>query len=276
MDALFSLIDERVQKGIKSTSFVKSVPAKVIDLLENGLIQVELISNGSIYDVPNWSGSPVGINDIVQLHFKSNVLSAQTAYIGAAPFRAGTSYVMATVHTGDLSSSEKKIADMKVVVYHPNVLVVLNAMCENNNNSEYTGRVALYIDGTLQTYRPQFTITANGTYHMSFMLPYQLSLGEHEIKITATGTGVTITNVIAYAYGYVNDKLSDFDPTDENDYVWGTNATGAEVYMYKGNSLNPEVIDELDGNAVNTLTCTSFNYSNIRSAYIPDGVTKIE
>ena len=114
MDALFSLIDERVQKGIKNTSFVKSVPAKVIDLLENGLIQVELISNGSIYDVPNWSGSPVGINDIVQLHFKSNVLSAQTAYIGAAPFRAGTSYVMATVHTGDLSSSEKKIADMTI------------------------------------------------------------------------------------------------------------------------------------------------------------------
>ena len=32
----------------------------------------------------------------------------------------------------------------------------------------------------------------------------------------------------------------------------------------------------LDGNAVNTLTCTSFNCSKIRSAYIPDGVTKIE
>ena len=90
------------------------------------------------------------------------------------------------------------------------------------------------------------------------------------------GAGVTIANVIAYAYGYVNEKISDFDPTHEEDYVWGTNSDGAEVYMYKGNSLNPEVIDELDGNTVDTLTLTSFNYSKVRSVYIPDGVTRIE
>jgi hypothetical protein len=111
---------------------------------------------------------------------------------------------------------------------------------------------------------------------MSFVLPYNVSVGNHAITITGVGESISISALTAFVFGYVNEREGGYDPTYEEDYIWVSNNNEAEVLLYIGDSTSPEVAEILNDDEVKTLSCTSFNYSDIRAVYIPDGIERIE
>lgn len=276
MDSLLNIIDNRAQKKVETMPLIKTIPTLVVEVLENNMVTVQLLSEPMEYTVPNLCGSPVAVGEAVQLYYKGTVISDRSAYIGASSFKPSTNFVMANLKVGSLSNSERKIAEINFTAYYSKVSLVFNGVCENSSEYQKTGRLSIYLDDVIQPYRPQFTVVANGSYHLAFTLPYDVAIGEHKLTVKAIGIDLSLSAICAYITGYVNIYIPDYEPTDEDDYVWGTNDDGAEVYLYVGNSPSPEVIDELDGNSVNTLTCTSFNYSNVVAVYIPDGIERIE
>lgn len=276
MNDLFKIVDNRALKQINNAPVVKSIPCSVVDVLENNMIKVKLLSEDIEYTVPNLCGSPVTIDEIVRLYYKGNTITDTSAYIGAAKFKPSTNFVMGNGVSGNLTNTEKPIFNLSFLTYHSKASFIFNAICENVSNESRTVRLAIYVDDVLQSFRPRFSIVAEGSYTISITIPLDLTLGNHNISVTAIGESVAITNICAYATGYVNERVIHYDPTNPEDYIWGLNQTGAEVHLYVGNSSSPEVIGTLDGNNVNTLTCTSFNYSNIEAVYIPEGIERIE
>lgn len=276
MNDLFKIIDNRALKQIDNVPLVKSILCSVVEVLENNMVKVKLLSEDIEYTIPNLCGSPVTIDEVVYLYYKGNVISDRSAYIGAAKFKPSTNYVMGNGVIGALSNAEKTIANLAFLTYHSKASFIFNVICENGSNETRTVRLAIYVDNELQSFRPKFSIVAEGSYTFSITFPLDLTLGNHNISVTAIGESVTVTSIRAYAMGYVNEKIIHYEPTNEEDYIWGLNQTGADVYLFIGDSPSPEVLAQLDDNDVNTLSCTAFNYADIEAVYIPEGIERIE
>lgn len=63
---------------------VKSVPCKVIELLDNEKVKVEVISSGANYIVLNRCGNDVQLGENVSLFYHGDIINSNQAYIGAA------------------------------------------------------------------------------------------------------------------------------------------------------------------------------------------------
>lgn len=276
MNDLFKIIDNRALKQIDNVPLVKSIPCSVVEVLENNMVKVKLLSEDIEYTIPNLCGSPVTINEVVYLYYKGNVISDRSAYIGAAKFKPSTNFVMGNGAIGALSTEERAIANVSFLTYHSNASFVFNAVCENGSNETRTVRLTIYIDNELQSFKPRFSIVAEGSYTISVTLPLNLTLGNHNIVVKAIGNSVSVASIRTYVTGYVNEKIIHYEPTNEEDYIWGLNQTGADVYLFIGDSPSPEVLAQLDNNDVNTLSCTAFNYADIEAVYIPEGIERIE
>ena len=277
MDSLFGIIDARAQKKIDTSPLIKSLPCNVSEVLENGLVKVKTLSDGIEYSLSNLSGSPVAVGENVFVYYKGNTLSSRTGYIGAADFKSSTNTVIGTARLTTLTNAEKNISKIEFTAYQPKVMLVVNAICDNGDNSLVKNcRFGIYVDGVLQLYRPQCSVLPNGSYHMSFVLPYSVSVGNHTITITGVGESISISALTAFVFGYVNEREGGYDPTYEEDYIWVSNNNKAELLLYIGDSTSPEVAETLNDDEVKTLSCTSFNYSDIRAVYIPDGIERIE
>lgn len=277
MDSLFGIIDARAQKKIDTSPLIKSLPCNVVEVLENGLVKVKTLSDGIEYNLPNLSGVPVSVGENVFVYYKGNTLSSRTGYIGATDFKSSTNSVIGTARLTTLTNAEKIISKIEFTAYQPKVMLVVNAICDNSDNSLVKNcRFGIYVDEVLQLYRPQCSVLPDGSYHMSFVLPYSVSVGNHTINITGVGESISISGLMAFVFGYVNEKEGGYDPTYEEDYIWDIYNNEANILLYIGSSTSPEVADVLDDADVKTLSCTSFNYADIRAAYIPDGVETIE
>ena len=84
MDALNALIKQEAGKSIKESNCVFSIPARVIAAYDNQKYRVQLITSDIEYTLYNYSGSDLYMGETVQVFYRNNYLSEQTAYIGAA------------------------------------------------------------------------------------------------------------------------------------------------------------------------------------------------
>ena len=84
MDALNALIKQEAGKSIKDSNCVFSIPARVIAAYDNQKYRVQLITSDIEYTLYNYSGSDLYMGETVQVFYRNNYLSEQTAYIGAA------------------------------------------------------------------------------------------------------------------------------------------------------------------------------------------------
>lgn len=275
MDNLFSLIDERIEKRLYSSVYIKALPCTVLEVYENELVKVQLSSNESIYTVPNFSGSPVEVGESVQLFCKSNAVSDKTSYIGASLNKGGASLyataINGNVFTGALFTTARKIAGISFVAHKPTVLLGFNAVVQGDATAG-SGTITIHVDDVAQSYSPIVSTIASGYVHCSFVLPLTLTADTHYIEIKASGANATLTSIKAYVYGYVESAEPPYTPTTEDDYIYD----GADVLYYIGSEKYIETPTTLNDVDVTTFEATSFNLSNVKAVYIPEGLERIE
>ena len=198
VDSLLKLIDTRIQNAIAASAHINSEIAQVVS--EDGKkATVKLLSTGTEYTLPNYSGTMVQSGDVVYVYWKGGFLSAQSAYIGAvARTSFPTVYIHGTNTTGDISSANSQI-EFENLISDCTVNLVFNAIISATAAGNYT--LTIYVDNTAETYVPTGTTIANGYVSCSFTLPLSLStVGTHTISISGSGNG-TITQMKSYIYG---------------------------------------------------------------------------
>lgn len=280
VDGLFSFVDGRIDKRLANAPYINAIPCSVLEIASNGLVKVKLISNGSVYTVPNYCGSAVSVGENVQLFYRGSVLSDRTGYIGAAMYKpegSGTiSYVSGTTFTGGLMPIERMVAKIDFKNKGDAVLVGFNATIYGDSQTEGIGFIKVYLDGELQGFVSKFTVDSSNYGTASFTLPMLLSKEDHAVTFGGVGENVSLTDIMSYVYGAVEETTPSYDPTTESDYIYYITDNKTNIAYYIGQSQYPEIPITLNNVAVDKLDCTSFNYANVKAVYIPDGVTEIE
>lgn len=198
MDSLLKLIDSRIQKAIAASAHINSEIAQVVSV-NGATATVKLLSNGTEYTLPNYSGTEIRVGDTVYVYWKGGFLSAQSAYIGtAARANFPIVYIDGTDSMGGVSSANSQI-EFESLVNNCTVNLVFNAVISATTAGNYT--LTIYVDNTAETYSPTGTTIANGYVSCNFTLPLSLSaVGNHTISISGSGNG-TITQIKSYVFG---------------------------------------------------------------------------
>lgn len=102
-DALNELIKSGAEKAIDKSACIFTAPCTVVSIGSNGMYTVKLVTSDAQYAVRNYSGSDLAVGESCQLFYRNNVISNQTAYIGAAanknPFAMGGLTMVACTQT---------------------------------------------------------------------------------------------------------------------------------------------------------------------------------
>lgn len=255
---------------------LKSTPCKVLEILENGKVKVETISDKSVYNVPNFSGSEVYVGENVQVFFKGTIISEKNAYIGASLNKnSNATYINAeTESIGILNDSGELIIDIYceceedtncLLIFNSNLFGLVSGLTE----------FFIYIDDIQYNFSPKTNVNAGEYSSENFTILLPLETGIHTIDIKMASSGVFV-NAICCLYGVaIKEAEMPVEPTDENDYIFKTSDTTAVLY-YIGDSKYPQIPTTFGNKNVTVLYPTSFNYSDIEGCYIPDGVEEIQ
>lgn len=84
MGAFETLIKQETEKNIKDSACVFSAPARVISVEGNQKYKVQLVTSDAQYILANYSGSDLYVGESVQIYYRNNYISEQTAYIGSS------------------------------------------------------------------------------------------------------------------------------------------------------------------------------------------------
>ena len=84
MDAFGTLVRQEAEKVVKNSACVFSAPARVISAEGNQKYKVQLITGDAQYILANYSGSDLYVGESVQIYYRNNYISEQTAYIGSS------------------------------------------------------------------------------------------------------------------------------------------------------------------------------------------------
>lgn len=197
MDSLLKLIDNRAQKAVINSSHINSEIAQVISI--NETTTVKLLSSGTEYTLPNYSGSELKVGDVVYVYWKGGFLSAQSAYIGAsARVNFPIVYINGDNLIGNVSDANTQI-EFESLADNCTINLVFNATISATTVGNYT--LAIYVDNVAEIYAPVGTTIANGYVSCNFTLPIFLpSAGNHTISINGNGNGV-VTQMKSYIFG---------------------------------------------------------------------------
>lgn len=277
MEALNELIDKRISEFLKKSNCITSLPCRVIEDLQNGYYTVEVLSNGTKYIVPNFSGSAINVGENVQLYYKGAIVTNQSAYIGAVNYKdSGASPIVVNgLNTlGEIIRDNTRITIIKFkATQSVNLLIVFNANVFGTIEGDCS--LDIYIDESKISHVPRETILQDKYNLVCFTLPLFCESGEHELKILANGTGNYI-NICSYIYGFYIEELPIFDPTSDEDYVYETIDNKSNSIFYKGETITPSVPTLMGGKDTTIIRATTFNTSNVLGVYIPEGITEIE
>ena len=84
MDAFGELVRQEAEKVVKDLACVFSAPARVISVEGNQKYKVQLVTSDAQYILANYSGSDLYVGESVQIYYRNNYISEQTAYIGSS------------------------------------------------------------------------------------------------------------------------------------------------------------------------------------------------
>ncbi len=275
MSDLSSLIERVAQKKIDNLNLTKTVPCKVIETFDNGNAEIELVSNGARYTVPNYSGSQLSLGETVQLFYR-RIINPNTAYIGASMYKGGgglTNNCKMKARIGGLSDTYMWVAKSTITASHAtNVIVTYNSSLFGVTDG--TADFVICVDGIEQDYKPITSLTTGMYTHISFSVPVFLDQGEHNIEIHGLGTG-SINATCGFISGqYITNEIS-YDDTVDSDYLYIVNEGSVSIVSYIGKSSFPKVPKTIEGLPVNKIYPTAFSFSNVEAVYISDGITEI-
>ena len=277
MNELLNLIDKRIEKHSRSSKGLISVPCRVLEIFSNNTARVLVLENGAEYTVSNYSGSDLLIGENVQLFCQGSVSSGRFMYIGAAVNKQSDSSsfgcVIGNAMTGEVFSNERIVSRINIYCKSESPCsLFFNATIFGNLSGDL--KINCYIDEIIDSFIVTKTIRVNEHSIVSFSLPFSPTIGSHSIEVSATGVG-NIISLNSYVLGNQIEKFEIRDTTDENDYTYICNEEQSDIVFYVGDSKYPEVPTTLQELPVKNLLSTSFNYSEVTSAYIPEGVEEI-
>lgn len=84
MGAFEILVRQETEKVVKDSACVFSAPARVISVEGNQKYKVQLVTSDAQYILANYSGSDLYVGESVQIYYRNNYISEQTAYIGSS------------------------------------------------------------------------------------------------------------------------------------------------------------------------------------------------
>lgn len=128
-DALNELIKSGAEKAIDKSAAIFTAPCTVVSIGSNGMYTVKLVTSDAQYTVRNYSGSDLAIGEPCQLYYRNNVISNQTAYIGAAAVKNNLSLI--------------KISRDDYDAITPNENTIYYVVESNNSITQYLGNIAL-------------------------------------------------------------------------------------------------------------------------------------
>lgn len=275
MSELYDLVSSIVRKELNRFDLTKTTPCRVVQVLDNQKVEVELVSNKAHYRVSNYSGSPVNIGETVQLFYRG-IISESSSYIGASFYKSGatTNFVVMDSKTG-LIGSEYSLAsrvDVKAI-NDTNIEITYNASILGTNNGEV--EFVVHIDGIEQDYKPLSSTIESSRTMVSFSIPSHIKQGKHNIEIRVKGIA-NIERVYAFVTGQVEKIEANFDDVVSDDFIYITNDIITDIALYIGTSLVPKIPETINGKPIGKLCASAFNVSDVEAVYIPDGVTEIE
>lgn len=277
MNDLMQLIDNRINRQLKRSTSLNSVPCRILELLPDGNVRVMVVQNNSEYIVPNYSGSGLYVGEEAQLFFQGNISSGRFMYIGASINKQNSStfnFITGDKMPGEVFDHERIISQINFQCREQTpCLFFFNATVLGNSAGELSIRI--YSDERMNSFTPITTLGNDEHRTISFSLSENYDSGYHQLKITACGSG-NIVNINTYIIGYQIERYENYDLTNENDYIFRTDENKCGIIYYTGQSKYPEIPTILGGNPVTKLYATSFNYCDIINAYIPEGVEEIE
>lgn len=275
MSELYDLVSSIVCKELNRFDLTKTTPCRVVQILGNGQVEVELISNKARYKVFNYSGSPINIGETVQLFYRG-IISENSSYIGASSYKSGTanSFIIMDSKTGLISSQYSLISSVDLkAINDTNIEITYNASILGTNNGEI--EFVVYVDGIEQEYKPLSTIIELSTTTVSFSLPAYLLQGKHDVKIYARGTA-SIERVCAFISGQVEKIKIVFDDISDDDFIYIINNTNTDIVLYIGDNNSPKIPNMVNGRPIEKLCVSAFSISDVEAVHIPDGIIEIE
>lgn len=198
MDSLLKLIDNRVQKAVINSSHINSEISQVINV-DGNTAKIKMLSTGTEYTLPNYSGSELKVGDVVYVYWKGGFLSAQSAYIGASSnMNFPIAYIYATNILGDISTVSSNI-DFESMTDNCTINLVFNAVISATTVGNYT--LTIYKDNVAETYTPTGTTVSNGYTNCNFTIPLSFTdAGAHNIRVVGDGMGM-VTQIKSYIFG---------------------------------------------------------------------------
>lgn len=280
MDNLLTLIDSRIAQADRSSSSIKSIPCRVEEILDNNYVRVKMITTGAMYDLLNKSGTAVTVGETAQVYYTS-LFNSKSAYIGAVANKdsGGGNETPLSLVVGETQLIE--IFNSEMVVGTCDFAVKANAVCIIQFNVTLWGvnggntHFAFALDNNV-IYEPILTTHVGEYISQSFSIPFEIISGTHVLEIKAIGDGlVSNASVMVYGHG-VESADHPYEPTTDADYIYETSASQTNTIYYIGSSLYPSIPQTINEQPVKILRGTTFNQSNIKSVYIPEGVEEIE
>ena len=203
-DVLEEYVNQAIDKKMRNSDYLATVPAEVTQVLSNGMYVVRVLPTNTELCVPNWSGADLEVGDNVHLFYKGKTLSERTAYVGAAFHQnSHLNYIVGSTQTGQIipDTAPATFATINfTTTIKTNVFVCFNANLTTNTLGSNT--VTVYLDNVPHTYQHDLNLSRGWKYTQNFTLPFVADVGAHTILVKINGSAdVSYTAVYAYAFG---------------------------------------------------------------------------
>lgn len=277
MGALEQLIQNEVDKRLAKSALISSVPCRVVAVLGNEVYTVELVTSKSHFDLVNYSGSPLSVNESVQVYYRGDTLTSQSGYIGASLTKGGGGskdvYVIGTKSVGELSNTAKTISEIAVKALEDTTVT----LSFNANIYDGTFILKFYINAEQYDYTVKGQSILGAYNNCQVVLPISLVAGETSIKIKATGNG-TIDDIKAFVWGQgitngtvtVKEKEGypplSYTSFDSRLLDWNITGVVGGVGKLGKNYLKPKTTAIPNGSA-GTFLSSAFGYRDAEQGY---------
>lgn len=273
MNELINFINDRINRFIKKSNIISTTPA-IVKQIEESWAYVELLESGVTYKLKNLSGSTLIEGQTCQVYYK-NFLSQDNAFIGAATTNetVDIAYVYGDKITGSLFEEEREISEINFTVKNNNTAILMSYTIDlqgDPSNGICSFRVRVdeeYLERIVRC-----SVSAGELKTVSLTCPITVDRGVHQIIVVGQGNGV-VSELTSFVFGNGIKEYDVYDPTDESDYTYDSDSN---IIYYIGESNKPAVPTTLNGKSVEKILVTGFNYSEVTSVYIPEGIVEIE
>lgn len=277
MGAFEELIQSEIDKRLAKSTLISTAPCRVIESLDNEKYLVQLITNGSKIRLVNYSGSSLELGENVQVFYRGSSITDKNAYIGASLTKPNNIIYIYGKDLLNVSLSSKVVVSEISFdsTKETTANVVFNSVISSNELGDYTFEI--YVDGEKQDFELTGTVGENNYNNCSFIIPIDLTqIGEHKVQIYGEGVG-SITQIKSYVFGQsITKHIVPYYITNEDDYIYSLDANHSETIRYISSYTNIAMPTTLEEKPLTIVEMTTFNYTDLESVIIPEGITQIE